>query len=337
MSDLPKKRADLADISILLVFAATSVVFIPMVLTIVEFKQVLHRLFKAEFEEAINQQNFNITKISDLKVSVASAVLIHGIEKVFKLCFRDCLSKINKHKADPAAREVSVEKMTKKLFGTVFFTLMTGYGYQVLSQTEYLPTVLGGTATADQMMKLWDNYPVVSDPTYWVALQRYYLISFGYHIKSMYSLWSENRKAPRHDFLEMLLHHVVTILLYFYSYYTYIHKFGSLVMFLHDWADVSTCLIKLMYETHFKSINYVIAIAHTALWGYSRLIAFSWIIYYGLYLPPNELIANNLPTIEGGSEFAWMFSRMQHGSIFFLCVLLFLHVYWFSLFIKLIA
>lgn len=206
---------------------------------------------------------------------------------------------INKNKDDRIKREVSTSKMTKKMFCTLFFMFMTAYGYFVLKQTEYLPWFLGGSASSADVAKLYEKYPVQDHPEYNDSLRLYYLISFGYHIKSLYSLWSDNRKAPRHDLLEMILHHVTTIMLYFYSYYNYIHKFGSLVMFLHDWADITTSFMKFIYETEYKSIIYANAFTNLFIWGYSRLFAYPLLIFYGkIYRPPVQQVADQFSALS---------------------------------------
>ena len=66
---------------------------------------------------------------------------------------------INKHKDDKVKRDISTQKVTKKLFCTLFFIGMTIYGYFVLSKTEYLPWFMGGNAATADLMKLYMNYP----------------------------------------------------------------------------------------------------------------------------------------------------------------------------------
>lgn len=143
----------------------------------------------------------------------------------------------------------------------------------------------------------------------------------------MYTLNYENNQARRHDFMEMSLHHFATILLYFSSYYLNVTKFGSLVMYLHDWADISTSLIKVAAEAKYKPFPYIVAAINYIVWGYSRLIAFPMLIYYGMYLEFNAYLLkfDDLTYLNQSKG-------MQSGAIFFLSLLLFLHFYWYYLF-----
>ena len=121
----------------------------------------------------------------------------------------------------------------------------------------------------------------------------------------------------------MLLHHMVTIMLYFYSYYNYFHKFGSLVMFLHDWADITTSFMKAIYETEYNSIIYLNAFANLLIWGYSRLVAYPCLIFYGMiYNNPvlQAAVAIPNPTLEQQAFLATL-QRIMWASDFFLLIL----------------
>ena len=70
-------------------------------------------------------------------------------------------------------------------------------------------------------------------------------------------------------------------------------KIGSLVMFLHDWADIPTSLLKFIVETNFKTATWVIGILNVIVWGYSRILVFPQIIYYGFIIHPAKLVYPN--------------------------------------------
>lgn len=44
----------------------------------------------------------------------------------------------------------------------------------------------------------------------------------------------------RHDYMEMMLHHIVTMFLYGFSYLVNMTLGGAVVMYLHDIADIFT-------------------------------------------------------------------------------------------------
>lgn len=55
---------------------------------------------------------------------------------------------------------------------------------------------MGGKSDQKYEFKnIWNGFPVLDKPEYVSELRNYMLISFGYHIKSMYTLISENLKS----------------------------------------------------------------------------------------------------------------------------------------------
>ena len=87
----------------------------------------------------------------------------------------------------------------------------------------------------------------------------------GYHL---YSLFYHATAKTRNDFVEMFLHHSVTIALYGFSYYCNITNGGSMIIFLHDIADIFTSGIRCFSETNFKILSIISAI----------MMLFSWTI-----------------------------------------------------------
>ena len=80
------------------------------------------------------------------------------------------------------------------MFTAGYFAFITAVGYYVLEKTDFLPHYLGGQSTND-LKNVWKGFPVVNDKEYAYELKFYYLMTFGYHIKSLYTLFAENQKA----------------------------------------------------------------------------------------------------------------------------------------------
>jgi hypothetical protein len=178
------------------------------------------------------------------------------------------------------------------MFAGVYFALITTYGYVVLSKTDYLPPCLGGAST-NTLHNVWKNYPIIDDPKYEWHMKTYFLVTFGYHIESVYVLYVTHTKNGRPDFMEMILHHCCTLVLYFTGYTTNWSKFGSLIMFLHDWADISTAFIKCTIEIKYKELVWLSSIINVFVWGYSRLYVFPWVLYSGMYIYPEQDVYPN--------------------------------------------
>uniref|UniRef100_A0A672MYQ9 Ceramide synthase 6 n=1 Tax=Sinocyclocheilus grahami TaxID=75366 RepID=A0A672MYQ9_SINGR len=78
----------------------------------------------------------------------------------------------------------------------------------------------------------WYNYPY---QPLTVDLHYYYILELSFYLSLLFSQFTDIR---RKDFLLMFLHHVVTICLISFSYVNNMARVGTLVMCLHDAADV---------------------------------------------------------------------------------------------------
>lgn len=83
----------------------------------------------------------------------------------------------------------------------------------------------------------------------------------------------------RSDFVEMFLHHAVTLVLYGLSYMLYMLPGGSIIMYLHDWADIFLALARCFSETTLSSITLLGGVGLIVSWLYTRLIVFAYVIY----------------------------------------------------------
>ncbi|CAG0895516.1 unnamed protein product [Cyprideis torosa] len=78
----------------------------------------------------------------------------------------------------------------------------------------------------------WVGYPKHSIP---MAIYWYYMIELSFYWSLLFFQFLDTR---RKDFWQMLVHHVVTISLIVFSWITNFHRIGTLIMLLHDCADV---------------------------------------------------------------------------------------------------
>ena len=95
----------------------------------------------------------------------------------------------------------------------------------------------------------------------------------------MASLVSHFFATRRNDFVEMALHHFVTIYLYSGCYLLNCTEIGTVIAFLHDIADITTPLTKTLNETHFETATVIVFLFNTLSWAYTRNYVFVLIIY----------------------------------------------------------
>ena len=154
-----------------------------------------------------------------------------------------------------------------------------------------------------------------------MKLYCYSFVTWGYHLNSLISHLFLDLRA--NDFEEMLLHHLATNSLYFAYIFGNQIPIGCLISFLHDIADVPGFLVKLTNTTKHTYICAALFIITIIVWFQTRLFVFPQIIHYIFteHTYPKEF-----------AQFQWY---IQLNGVF-LCPLAILHMFWFSLFIRIL-
>lgn len=199
------------------------------------------------------------------------------------------------------------------VFKCTYFLVMTVWGWALLRNEPWLPWSLGG---AGETKHCWsDNFPLQANS---MDLRRFYLAALGFHVSEVVMLLTE---AELPDFWEMLLHHIVTSALVFFSYMLNYVRIGSLVLFIHGSTDVLIYLSKIFVDTPYLRCT---GVAYLGL-----LVSYAW---FRIYVFPASVLRSawvESRQIVGGDQlFGWGF--MNFG----LVVLLTLHMYWFGLILK---
>lgn len=102
------------------------------------------------------------------------------------------------------------------------------------------------------------------------------MISLAFYWSLTFSQFIDNK---RKDFWQMFIHHILTLLLISLSWVCNIHRVGSLILIVHDAADVLLEAAKaLKYAKRQKSCDIVFGI-FTVVWIVTRLVMFPRIIY----------------------------------------------------------
>jgi len=127
----------------------------------------------------------------------------------------------------------------------------------------------------------WYNYPHhdVSKEIWW-----YYMIELGFYWSLFFSQFSD---VKRKDFVEMFIHHTITISLLCCSWTCNLHRAGSLVLVIHDFADIFLEFAKLANYTKFTTLCDCVFVFFTISWIVTRLAIFpSWILYSAIIEAP---------------------------------------------------
>ena len=116
-----------------------------------------------------------------------------------------------------------ITKFVEALWRFLFYSYFCYLGYMALFQPEPVDWVR-------DTKEHWQNWPMQSIST---AISFYYNIELGSYLHQL--MWTE---VSRSDSLEMMLHHIVTILLILFSYLTNFTRIGASILLLHDAADI---------------------------------------------------------------------------------------------------
>ncbi|XP_067638271.1 ceramide synthase 6 isoform X2 [Eurosta solidaginis] len=119
----------------------------------------------------------------------------------------------------------------------------------------------------------WYSYPQqsVSNDIWW-----YYMISMSFYWSLTVTQFID---VKRKDFWQMFVHHMVTLLLMSLSWVCNLHRVGSLVLVVHDCADIFLEAAKLTkYAKYQKLCDFIFAI-FTVVWIATRLGFYPRIIY----------------------------------------------------------
>jgi len=135
------------------------------------------------------------------------------------------------------------EKAGKYLFRVLYIYAINVFSYQVLKDTNFLSWELGGKGS------YWNIFTPRDYPKNDPYLKEYYIIVTGYHLAQLIVHFASEK---RNDFIEMALHHLVTIMLVFGSYLCNVWKCGAIIAYLHDFSDIfgNTCKLLGNFNTH---------------------------------------------------------------------------------------
>ena len=98
----------------------------------------------------------------------------------------------------------------------------------------------------------------------------------GYHAGGLITHFLGKR---RNDFIEMGLHHILSLYLYGGCYLFNLIEIGCVIAFLHDIADITTGVVKALAETKLKYPTAIVFVFHMIMWFYTRNLLLPYFIY----------------------------------------------------------
>lgn len=130
------------------------------------------------------------------------------------------------------------------------------------------------------LRKVWEGYPIQTllPSQYWL-----YMMEQAFYLSLLFSIaWDVKRK----DFKEQVIHHVATIILITFSWYTNYIRAGTLVMAVHDASDYLLELAKIFNYAGWKNACNNLFVVFSVIFMITRLIIFPfWILRCTIIYP----------------------------------------------------
>jgi len=225
--------------------------------------------------------------------------------------------------------DTSKESLFQRILGHLFFGFAGNKKFKRVAESAWRFTyyiiafvcgyfVLRNEPQLYDVDSCWKNYPYqhVSDAVWW-----YYIIETGFYWSLLFSTIVFD--VRRSDFLEMCLHHVITIGLLSLSFSINFIRVGTLVLFSHDIGDVFIELGKLFRYAKWETPLTILYIVFMITWIGSRLVYYPfWVIHSVIFSAP--------PLIQ--KDFRW--ENLTQRPIVarvcatMLCLLVVLHIFW---------
>eukprot|EP00744_Colponema_vietnamica_P008302 GILI01011854.1.p1 GENE.GILI01011854.1~~GILI01011854.1.p1 ORF type:complete len:352 (+),score=79.87 GILI01011854.1:123-1178(+) len=118
----------------------------------------------------------------------------------------------------------------------LFYTTSTIYGYICLHDKPWVSYPLGESQKREMGLNFRST---AHNEIVW-----YYSYQIGFFFAELYAICTETKRS---DFLEYLIHHIVTLYLMIFSWAAYEHRVGSYVLIIHDAVDIFLCLSKMAH------------------------------------------------------------------------------------------
>lgn len=158
----------------------------------------------------------------------------------------------------------TIKKFCDSGWHFIFYTSSFIYGLCLLWNKPWFTTT----------KECWVGWPQqhVSDGIYW-----YYMIELAFYCSLIFTLLYDHKRA---DFVQMIVHHLATIVLIYFSWISNFVRVGSLVLLIHDVSDPWLELAKMGIYLKRKTLTDVAFGIFVLVWTVARHYVLPFIILY---------------------------------------------------------
>ena len=242
--------------------------FFVIFLLICPFLGLFLREFNNIFVMRITQRpDYNWPKYSDLLIAFGFSMLMTGILLISQKLLTPSFSTLISPRYQGLERIERAERMVKSMFKDIYFTLAVIFAYYIAKDSYFMPPSLGGSGNIDLVFN--DTPYFNSEGIFYI--REYFMMQLGYHL---HSLIIHVCGKIRNDFMEMLLHHSLTVMLVSLAYLMNYLPMSLLILYCHDISDAFVCYSRGLVDTNFKWAAFGCYLCLIISWFYTRLIIF---------------------------------------------------------------
>ena len=142
------------------------------------------------------------------------------------------------------------------------------------------------------------------------------------------------------DYYLMFVHHLTTIALILFSYLSYNHRIGMVILFLHDISDVITDFTQFLNHARIEGKDFLYAgecsfLCLITTWFYTRLVILPLRVIKSIVIDAHSMCA----AAHQGKP--WLYPKCEGipfwgPAVVMLCILVCMHAYWFYLFCRIL-
>ncbi|XP_059478927.1 ceramide synthase 6 [Neocloeon triangulifer] len=229
--------------------------------------------------------------------------MIQGLSKQLDISERQIERWLRLRKAQD--RPTTLVKFCESSWRCLYYAISFSYGFYILKDKVWFKDI----------NHCWYNYPHqnLTRDVWW-----YYMMNMAFYWSLTISQFFD---IKRKDFWQMFVHHIATLMLMSFSWVCNLFRIGSLVIVVHDIADIFLDGAKaLKYANYQRTCDCVFAV-FTCVWIISRIIVYPlWII---------KATSIEAPTIVEMFPAYYIFNSL-------LLLLLVLHIGWTYLILRIV-
>lgn len=237
----------------------------------------------------------------------------------------------NKHvmpRLFPRQSKKMVNKLTEDLYYTLYYLIIFLYfAFGVLPNVSWRCSLLSNSSSVVRDLL----YPLPPPVNAWERW--YYIQAFGFYLSGSFFLLIFDVK--RSDFLQYLVHHVVTITMIVLSYLYGFGRPGMVILGLHDVGDIFLYASKFFHHLKVEGVDIFLFVNFVVTFYIGRLLLYSRLVH-AILVETLQIMVNDPPF----NSWAMFYDTyLPHYAIFSVAmsVLLLLHCFWYTLVLKIIA